>query len=135
MEDDISRKAVVIVAASGTVAFITLIGLAMWLLPIYSVWHAGKIGQATLQHADFERQVQVVNAQANLQAQKYNAQAEVARATGVSQANNIIKGSITDQYIKYLWVQTLDKGSHDQIIYVPTELGLPITEAGRATTP
>ncbi len=109
-----------------------IVGFFMWILPIYNVWRSGEIGKATLQHADYERQVQVVNAQANLQAQKFNAQAEVARANGVAQANNIIKGSITDQYIKYLWVQTLDKGAHDQIIYVPTELGLPITEAGRA---
>ncbi len=129
---DIKPSTIITFLFMGSILFIAIIGALMWIMPNYSVWRAGKVGQATLQHADFERQVQVVNAQANLQAQKYNAQAEVARATGVAQANNIIKGSITDQYIKYLWVQTLDKGAHDQIIYVPTELGLPITEAGRA---
>lgn len=104
----------------------------MYGLPIYNVWSAGKAGQAELQHADFERQVQVVNAQANLQAQKYNADAEVARASGVAQANNIIKDSITEMYIRYLWVNTLDK-TNNQIIYVPEGTdGLPISEAGRA---
>lgn len=101
--------------------------------PVYNVWVAGQAGKAELQHADFERQVQVVNAKANLQAQTFNAQAEVARAKGVAQANKIISGSITDQYIRYLWVQTLDN-TKNQIIYVPLGAdGLPITEAGRAT--
>ena len=100
--------------------------------PSYKVWSAGKRGQAELQHADFERQVQVVNAKANLEAQKYNAEAEVARANGVAQANHIIKDSISDLYIKYLWVSTLDRTSN-QIIYVPLGTdGLPLTEAGRA---
>ncbi len=105
----------------------------MWLLPIYNVWSAAKAGQAELSQADYNRQVQVVNAQANVQAQTYNAQAEVARANGVAQANLVIKDTITDQYIRYLWVQTLDK-TQNQIIYVPLGAdGLPITEAGRAT--
>ena len=105
-----------------------------WWGPSYSVWQRGMQGRANLSQADYERQVQVVNAQANLQAQKYNAQSEIVRAHGVAQANNIVKHSITDQYIRYLWVQTLDKGKHDQIIYVPTDTGLPITEAGRAVS-
>ena len=112
--------------------------LIVWGLAIYPFWKvfsAKMDGEAKLAHSEYERQVQVVNAKANLQAQDYNAQAEVVRASGVAKANNIIKDSITDQYIKYLWVQTLDKGVDHQIIYVPTELGLPITEAGRLTVP
>lgn len=116
-----------------TTAGLFIIAFTMWIFPIYNVWAAGMAGQATLRQADFDRQTKVVEAKANEEAQVYNAQAEVARARGVAQANNIIKDSITDQYIRYLWVQTLDKGNHDQIIYVPTDTGLPITEAGRAT--
>lgn len=122
-----------------TVSILLVLALFVFIIfiwPMINVWRAGMVGRATLQHADFERQVQVVNAQANLQAQKYNAQAEVARAGGVAQANNIIKNSITDDYIRYLWVKTLeDSKSNNQIIYVPTEMGLPITEASRLSTP
>ena len=50
-------------------AVVVVISGLMYGIPIYNVWSAGKAGQALLQHADFERQVQVVNAQANLQAQ------------------------------------------------------------------
>lgn len=110
-----------------TIGFLGLIGAAVLYIIFFFALPWG-----SLQSAHYHRQIQVVNAQANLEAQKYNAESEVVRAGGVAQANNIIKNSITDQYIKYLWVQTLDKGVDHQIIYVPTELGLPITEAGRA---
>lgn len=111
---------------------IGFIGLLMWIIPNYRVWSASQAGKAELAHADFERQTQVVNAQANLEAQKYNAQAEVERAKGVAQANALIKDSLTDLYVKYLWVSTLDK-TNNQIIYVPLGAdGLPISEAGRA---
>lgn len=117
------------------VLFLLAIGVIlafMFGIPTYNVWSAGMTGRATLSHADYERQVQVVNAQANLQAQNYNAQAEVIRAGGVAKANNIIKSSITQAYIEYLWVQTLDS-TKNQIIYVPEGAdGLPLTEAGRA---
>lgn len=116
----------------GVLVFIGIIIIWMGLYPIYSVWSAGQAGKAALAHADFERQVQVVNAQANLQAQKFNAEAEVARAEGVAKANHVIKDSITELYVRYLWVQTLDR-TNNQIIYVPLgQDGLPVTEAGRA---
>lgn len=105
----------------------------MWVMPTYTVWSAGKAGEAELAQADYNRQTKVVEAQANLQAQKFNAESEIARAHGVAQANNIIKDSITEMYIRYLWVNTLDK-TNNQIIYVPEGAdGLPLTEAGRAT--
>jgi hypothetical protein len=46
-----------------------------------------------------------------------------------------VKGSITDQYIEYLWVQTLTSNKNE-IIYVPEGAnGLPFSEAGRAVAP
>lgn len=120
-----------VVVTSIVVGILVIVLGFMFGLPVYNVWSASQAGKAELAHADFERQVQVVNAQANLQAQKYNADAEVARAGGVAQANNIIKDSITEMYIRYLWVNTLDK-TNNQIIYVPEgQDGLPISEAGR----
>jgi len=123
-----------ILSLTGFVILAIIVGFFMWIIPNYNVWSSGMAGRATLQQADFDRQTKVVEAKANEEAQVYNAQAEVARAKGVAQANNIIKNSITDQYIRYLWVNTLDK-TNNQIIYVPEGAdGLPITEAGRGVT-
>ena len=110
-----------------------VVAFFMFGIPTYNVWERGQEGKAELSQADYNRQVQVVNAQANVTAQSYNATAEVERAVGVAKANNVIKNSITTQYIEYLWVQTLDT-TKNQIIYVPEgQDGLPIPEAGRAT--
>lgn len=59
-----------------------------------------------------------------------DAEIEVARAKGVSEANKIIADSISEEYIQYLWVQGLNDES-TEVIYVPTEANLPILEAGR----
>lgn len=61
---------------------------------------------------------------------KKDAEIEVARAEGVAKSNQIIAGSISEQYLRYLWIQGLKTGDK-QVIYVPTEANLPIMEASR----
>lgn len=58
--------------------------------------------------------------------------AEVERAKGIAAANKIIGDSLKDNdaYLRYLWINNLE-GGKKQIIYVPTESGLPILEATR----
>lgn len=65
-----------------------------------------------------------------LQKAKKDAEIEVARAEGVAKANAVIAGSLTANYLKYLWVQGLQK-NESQVVYVPTEANLPILEAQR----
>jgi len=129
--ENMNGKDYSILSITGFLILAAIVGFFMWVVPNYRVWSAAKAGEATLSQADYDRQTKVVEAKANEEAQVYNAQAEVARARGVAQANNIIKDSITEMYIRYLWVNTLDK-TNNQIIYVPEGAdGLPITEAGR----
>lgn len=122
----------VIIVTSIILLFLYLGNLAFW--PIYRVWEQGKSGEAKLKEAEFSRQVTIVEAQAKLEAEKLNAQSEVVRSEGVAKSNQIISTSINEQYIRYLWVKTLD-GAEKQIIYVPTEANLPLTEAGRTPRP
>ena len=60
------------------------------------------------------------------------AQAEITRAKGVAQANKIIGDSLKENeaYLRYLWINGLES-NNPTVIYVPTEAGLPILEAGR----
>lgn len=62
---------------------------------------------------------------------KKDAEIEVARAEGVAKSNQIIAGSINEDYLRYLWIQGI-QNSDKEIIYVPTEANLPILEAGRS---
>ena len=100
------------------------------IFPQYNIWRKARLGEAQLKEAEYSRQIKVTEAQANLEAERFNKESEIVRAEGVSISNGIIAGSITEQYIRYLWVKTLD-GASKEIIYVPTEANLPITEAGR----
>lgn len=96
----------------------------------YSVWAKQQAGKAQLAEAEFSKQVQIEEAKANLEAQKLNAQSEVERAKGAAQAIEIENGKLTERYVQYLYVQNLEK-LDTQLIYVPTEGGLPLLEAGR----
>ena len=61
---------------------------------------------------------------------KKDAEIEVARAKGIAQSNEIISGSITENYLRYRWIEGLQT-NREMVIYVPTEGNLPILEAGR----
>jgi hypothetical protein len=107
-----------------------LIAGAMFILPQYGVWQQGMAGKAKLSEAEYSRQIKVLEAKAELDSEKLNAEAEVVRAGGVAKSNAIVRSSINEMYIRYLWVKTLD-GAQKEIIYIPTEAGLPVTEAAR----
>lgn len=98
----------------------------------YNLWASSLNGEAQLKEAEWNRQIVVREAQAKKDAAKMLAEAEVERAKGVAQANKIIGDSLrgNEDYLRYLWIDSLQQ-TKDQIIYVPTEAGLPILEARR----
>jgi len=125
-------------SATVVVVFLLIIGLAFigslfWALPKYSIWQREMKGKAELAEATWNRQIQVEEAQANLESEKLNAQAEVERAKGAAEAQNIISSTLTSEYLQYLWIQKVEGGENKQTIYVPSEAGLPILEANRLT--
>lgn len=103
----------------------------MFGVPVYNVWSREMAGKAELAEATWNRQIQVEEAQANLESEKLNAQAEVERAKGASEAIAIEGGSLTENYIRYLWVRQQSNLNDKTVIYLPTEAGLPILEANR----
>lgn len=121
--------ATTLVAIVLLVAFICGMAFA---LPTYNVWRRGMAGEAELRQAEWNRQIAVREAEAKKDAAKMLAEAEVERAKGVAEANRIIGESLKENeaYLRYLWIQGLQDGS-SEVIYVPTEAGLPILEAGK----
>lgn len=98
------------------------------------VWNAETAGEAELAQATSNRRIRVLEAQAKMDSAELESQAEVARAKGVAEANRIVADGLggPEGYLRYLYIQNLEQ-SQGQIIYVPTEGGLPILEAGRLT--
>ncbi len=62
--------------------------------------------------------------QFELEQARKDAEIEVARAEGAAQAQRIIRETLSDSYLQYLWIQTLNQNPN--VIYVATEANLPI---------
>jgi regulator of protease activity HflC (stomatin/prohibitin superfamily) len=67
---------------------------------------------------------QVQQKQFMLQQARKDAEIEVARAKGAAQAQEIVRSTLSDSYLQYLWIKTLSENPN--VIYVATEANLPI---------
>jgi hypothetical protein len=125
----------------GVLTFIlALIVLTMWGCPKYEVYTAGikvqeqnLVGEAALARAQQERQIAIAQSKAKSEAAVFEASADTTRAHGISRSNAIIGerlvGEAGDRYLRYLWIEGIKENGH--VIYVPTEAGMPILEAGK----
>lgn len=88
--------------------------------------------KALIEQAKAENESATLQAEARIKIAKAQAQAEIERAKGVAEANRIIGQSLkgNTEYLKYLMIQGLNEGEGNRI-YIPTEAGLPILEAGK----
>lgn len=107
------------------------IGFFMWALPTYNVWSREMNGKAELAEAEWTKKVSIETTKAKNDAAQFEAQAEITRARGAADAQKIIAKTLTESYLRYLWIQTVEKGDNRQTIYIPTEAGMPILESGR----
>jgi regulator of protease activity HflC (stomatin/prohibitin superfamily) len=100
--------------------------------PPYYAYEQEWVGKAELAKADYSKQVVVQEAKAKEEAAHFLANAEVARAEGVAKANKIIGNSLKDNesYLRWLYIEGMREKTGQEIIYIPTEAGLPILEAG-----
>ena len=108
------------------IALFLIIGGLMFGLPQYNVWTAGMQGKATLMRAEQEKQILIEQAKAEVEAAKLRA--EAIEAVGAAAAKY---PEYRHQEFIGAFAQALESGTIDQIIYVPTEAGIPITEAKR----
>lgn len=100
--------------------------------PSYNVYSAEMSGRALLAEAQSSRQIANVEAKAKLESAKSLAAADIIRAEGAATANRVLQNSLggPEGYLRYLQIQALED-TKARLIYVPTEAGLPMTEAGR----
>jgi regulator of protease activity HflC (stomatin/prohibitin superfamily) len=67
---------------------------------------------------------QVQQKQFMLEQARKDAEIEVARAEGAARAQEIVRSTLSDSYLQYLWIKTLNENPN--VIYVATEANLPI---------
>jgi len=129
-----------IAVSVGVVLLLAALNIAFG--PRYKIWKQDLAGQANLRQQEWEKKIAIeeakafnesatLKAEATIKQETAKAEAEVIRAKGVAQANEIIANSLkgNESYLRYLWIDKLS--DNQNVIYVPTEAGLPILEAGR----
>lgn len=131
LEERVATRRNSVICAWVLSGIVLLVAGLLYLIPVYRVWESELKGKAEYARAEQNRRIKIEEAKANLEAEKLNAQAEIERAKGAAEAIKIENGSITPTYIQYLWVRQQNASSNNRLIYIPTEAGLPILEAGR----
>ena len=120
--------------ALGGIGLVGLIGLGvmLWGIPQYRLYSQDLTGQANLRQQEWEKRIAIEEARAARESAELYAEAEIARARGVAEANAIIADGLQgkEEYLRYLWINQLTNNPH-QVIYVPTEAGIPLLEAGK----
>lgn len=126
MDDDMKT-----IGAAGCGVAVVLVFAAI-VYPIYNVWSSEQSGRAELRKAEQNRQIAIEEAKAKMESAKMLSEAEIVRARGVAEANKIIGDSLkgNEAYLRYLWIDGLNRNNQN-VIYVPTEAGLPVLEAGK----
>lgn len=110
------------------IIFILAIIIAfMFVFPLLQPWWASQDGKAELAQAEQNRQIAILEAQAKLESAEKLADAEIAQARGIAEANRIIASSLTKEYLQYKFIEGLNDGN-TETIYVPTEANIPILE-------
>jgi regulator of protease activity HflC (stomatin/prohibitin superfamily) len=59
-----------------------------------------------------------------LEQARKDAEIEIARAEGAAKAQAIVRATLSDSYLQYLWIKTLNENPN--VIYVATEANMPV---------
>ena len=120
-EPDAPIKLRAILSVSSLVLFMGLSAAVAFGYPQYQVWEQRKAGEAALAKATQDRQIKVQEAEAEQEA-----------ASKQAEANRILGESIRQypESMEQKWVEAIEKTSN-QVIYLPTEASVPITESAR----
>lgn len=110
------------------ILFVIGIVAGMAYIPKYRVYSKELSGKAQLKEAEWNRQIVIEEAKALKESAELKKEAEIIRAEGIAEANKIIGSSITEEYLKYRFIEGLNDGN-TEVIYIPTEANLPILEA------
>ena len=113
-------------AILATIAFFGVVVGLMVGIPMWKVWQQGLSGEAALQRAKQEKLIMIETAQAEAQSAKHLAEA----ISIVGKASKDFPEYRSQQFIA-AFSEAVQNEAFTQIIYVPTEANIPITEAGK----
>lgn len=121
----------------GSIVVLAVVGAVILIgFPTYNVYAKQMQGRAAYEEAVQNRRIRVLEAQAALDAAKLTAAAEIERAKGANEANRIMAQALggPEAYLRWSYINMLQETAGKegrQTIYIPTEAGMPILEAGQ----
>lgn len=108
---------------------VTAVCLFLWALffglPMWNVWRSGLSGEAKMKSAEQTRKILVIQAEAERDAARLRAEAIAI----VGKAATDFPAYRQQEFLG-AFAEALKEGHISQIMYIPTEAGIPITEAG-----
>lgn len=117
--------------ATGIVlGLILLVGGCMAGKPKYDLYKAETAKRARVAEARAESDAAQYQADRAVEIAAAEADADRERAEGIADAQRTIANSLSPEYIRWYFIDRLDD-INGQIVYVPTEGGVPVMEAGR----
>jgi hypothetical protein len=132
-EARIAKWAGIIIAAT----LITTIGLIfVWKLatPKLNLYRSNTEKQAVIKEQEAISEASVYAAEKRVITAKAEADARRIEAEGLADAQAIISATLTPEYLQWRYYEVLAT-TNNQVIYLPTEAGLPITEARTPAAP
>lgn len=117
----------------GTLFVFGIAAGGMYGCPQYNIYVQRSAGEARLREAESSRKILIQEAEAKKESARFLAEAEIERARGVAEANRIIGEGLKghEEYLRYLWIMSLEHAQDSTVVYVPTESNLPVLEASR----
>jgi len=119
-----------------TIFGVLVVLVGIWLMfalvgPQLRLYRVNTEKQAIITEAKAQAEAAQYTAEKNVEIAEAEADVDRARAAGIADSNTTIAQSLTPEYIQWYFIDRLDNVD-GQIIYVPGEGLIPITEAGRA---
>jgi hypothetical protein len=127
------KRVVVWATVAGCAILIVFVGLILaWkaITPKLNLYKSNTEKQAVIKEQEAISEAEVFAAEKRVIAARAEADARRIEASGIADAQALIAATLTPEYLRWRYYEVLATTAN-QVIYVPTEAGLPVLEAQR----
>lgn len=122
------------IGGAALLVVLLIVGGCMAGMPRYNLYKAETAKRERIAEAKAESDAAQYTAEKQVEIAKADRAVREEEAKGIANATETINASLTPEYITWYFIDQLDN-FEGQVIYVPTEGGVPVMEAGRAVSP
>lgn len=128
--DGPSATSIILVILLAVIVLFGGVGGCMATYPKYKLYKSNTEKQAVIKEQEAISEAEVFAAEKRVIAASAEAEARLIEAQAIADSQKMIAATLTPEYLTWRYYEVLAT-TENQIIYVPVEDGLPITEANR----